>query len=236
MEHLISKLQAQARAHPSHPILGRILPEFLYLLNGVRPDSSDVERRYDELHRDLGMLATEGYWNPSREDEDALRALKRKLGLLQDDTPTTPRADTRVDDTHLKPTSNITLQPPSQEPETHTYQDLQPIIQPLYWSTPLLPVSATESTALPVELLQILNQTFFLHLLATDPQRVLPPGKSLLSVMSSPRSNSHSLDEGQAKLEERVKDMVYSAFWKEVPVVFLTSRIFSLTTLLLVSI
>ncbi|KAI1791301.1 hypothetical protein LXA43DRAFT_889464 [Ganoderma leucocontextum] len=34
-------------------------------------------------------------------------------------------------------------------------------------------------------------------------------------MLSAPRSNSQGPDEKQAELEERVKDMVYSAFWKE---------------------
>ncbi|KAM5543203.1 hypothetical protein V8D89_003077 [Ganoderma adspersum] len=207
MERLIYNLQAQARAHPSHPILRRILPEFLYLLNGVRPESPDVKRRYDELHRDLGMLATEGYWSPSRQDEDALRALKRKLGLLQDDTSDSSSADAHIDDTHPEPSQGTS----SPDIKSHASE---PVIKPPTLSTPLLPVSTTSPTVLPVELVQILNQTFFLHLLATDPQRVLPPGKSLLSMMSAPRSDMHA-DESQAKLEERVKDMVHNAFWKE---------------------
>ena len=213
MDHLISKLQDQARAHPSHPILRRILPEFLHLLNGVRPDSPDVRHRYEELHRDLGMLATEGYWSPSREDEGALRVLKRKLGLLQDDAVDSPHADLRIDDTHMKPIRR----PSSTDIHSHASE---PVVKPPASSTPLLPVATTSPTVLPIELVQILNQTFFLHLLATDPQRVLPPGKSLLSMMSAPRSNLHAPDESQAKLEERVKDMVYGAFWKEVRSLF----------------
>nr|VWO96126.1 Uncharacterized protein [Ganoderma boninense] len=209
MDHLISKLQAQARAHPSHPILERILPEFLYLLNGVQPDSPDVKHRYDELHRDLGMLATEGYWNPSRDDEDALRALKRKLGLLQDDTSDSLRFDPHIDNSHPKPLRRTS----SQGINNHAPE---PVINPPASPTPLLPVSTASPAVLPIELVQILNQTFFLHLLATDPQRILPPGKSLLSMMSKPRSNMLVPDESQAKLEERVKDMVYSTFWKEV--------------------
>nr|VWO96112.1 Uncharacterized protein [Ganoderma boninense] len=209
MDHLISKLQAQARAHPTHPILQRILPQFLDLLNGVHPDSPDVNHRYDELHRDLGMLATEGYWNPSRQDDDALRALKRRLGLLQDDLSESLPADALIDDTHPKPLRRTS----SQDIRNHTSEST---INPPTSSTPLLPVSTASPTVLPIELVQILNQTFFLHLLATDPQRVLPPGKSLLSMMSKPRSNSLVSDESQAKLEERVKDMVYSTFWKEV--------------------
>ncbi|KAF7361821.1 hypothetical protein MVEN_00526400 [Mycena venus] len=36
---------------------------------------------------------------------------------------------------------------------------------------------------LPFELAQVLNQTYFLHLLATEPETVIPDGKSLLSMM-----------------------------------------------------
>ncbi|KAG8213694.1 hypothetical protein J3R82DRAFT_10392 [Butyriboletus roseoflavus] len=53
----------------------------------------------------------------------------------------------------------------------------------------------------------------FLHILATDPAQVLPPGKSLLSVMSG----SHITADGDSKLtlHNKVGDLVYKAFWDE---------------------
>jgi hypothetical protein len=40
---------------------------------------------------------------------------------------------------------------------------------------------------LPMELSALLNQTYFLHLLATEPETVIPDGKSLLSMMAHSR-------------------------------------------------
>ena len=92
-------------------------------------------------------------------------------------------------------------------------------IQPPPLTASLLPVSSLNPfnpTILPAELVQTLNHAFFLHLLATDPDRVLPPGKSLLSMMSAPRSRVETEPGEIPKLEERVKDLVHGAFWREV--------------------
>ena len=66
---------------------------------------------------------------------------------------------------------------------------------------------------LPVELIDTLNHAYFLHLLATDPAQVLPPAKSLLSVMS--RSHS-AADDTKPTLHSKVEDIVHKAFWDEV--------------------
>ncbi|KIM74335.1 hypothetical protein PILCRDRAFT_80202 [Piloderma croceum F 1598] len=72
-----------------------------------------------------------------------------------------------------------------------------------------------DTLVLPQELIDILNHTYFLHILATEPTKVLPPGKSLLSVLSHAHSaNGHT--EGSApSLQDRVEDMVHKAFWNE---------------------
>jgi len=71
-------------------------------------------------------------------------------------------------------------------------------------------------TQLPADLLDLLNQAYFLHLLANDPSKVLPAGKSLLSVMSRPHVRMHGDDE-LPTLQEKVEEMVHKAFWDEVP-------------------
>ena len=71
-------------------------------------------------------------------------------------------------------------------------------------------------TQLPADLLDLLNQVYFLHLLANDPSKVLPPGKSLLSVMSRPHVRRRGDDKPPA-LQEKVEEMVHKAFWDEVP-------------------
>src|SRR5258708_15519650 len=58
-------------------------------------------------------------------------------------------------------------------------------IPPLTVPHPLLR-SLPPVTHLPADLLDLLNQTYFLHILANDPSKLLPPGKSLLSVLSQP--------------------------------------------------
>ncbi|OJT09389.1 hypothetical protein TRAPUB_14137 [Trametes pubescens] len=228
MEQLVSKLQFQARAHPANSVLKRALLELQYLLNGARRNTPDVEETFKALRRDLDVLATEGIWEPSREDEDSLVRLRQKLGLVPEDSaheghnhidtienvhtshraPSTERAKSveraRKPDYHSKS--------PPHSPGKPNGQD-NPIVQLPPIQTPLLPVQTTAPTVLPLELVQELNHTFFLHLLATDPERVLPPGKSLLSTMTSPRAQAR---EGEVpKLEGRVHDMVHKAFWED---------------------
>jgi len=70
-------------------------------------------------------------------------------------------------------------------------------------------------THLPADLLDLLNQTYFFHFLANDPSKVLPPGKSLLSVLSRPSVRQKRDDEPPA-LQEKVEEMIHKAFWDEV--------------------
>lgn len=68
-------------------------------------------------------------------------------------------------------------------------------------------------TQLPADLLDLLNQAYFLHILANDPSKVLPAGKSLLSVMSRPHLTTG--DEELPTLQEKVEEMVHKVFWDE---------------------
>ncbi|KAH6914067.1 hypothetical protein BKA70DRAFT_1095564 [Coprinopsis sp. MPI-PUGE-AT-0042] len=71
-------------------------------------------------------------------------------------------------------------------------------------------------TQLPLELVESLNQVYFLHLLATEPDRVIPPGKSLLSMLLHSRLSSTKRDQDDAQpLLERVKEAAHRAFWDE---------------------
>ncbi|KAG6832622.1 hypothetical protein H0H92_014458 [Tricholoma furcatifolium] len=60
---------------------------------------------------------------------------------------------------------------------------------------------------LPPELLQ---ESFLLHALATDPARVLPPNKSLLAMMARTPPKTHT-----SALQERVQGVVHQVFWDE---------------------
>ncbi|KAI0311619.1 hypothetical protein OF83DRAFT_742947 [Amylostereum chailletii] len=74
--------------------------------------------------------------------------------------------------------------------------------------------SLPPATFLPAELLDILNHTYFLHLLATDSAQVLPPGKSILSMMSKPHARQPSTGEIPT-LQEKVEEVIHKAFWDE---------------------
>ncbi|KAI9456625.1 hypothetical protein F5148DRAFT_1223978 [Russula earlei] len=86
-------------------------------------------------------------------------------------------------------------------------------VPPLSAPHPLLR-SLPPFTHLPADLVDLLNQTYFLHLLANDPSKVLPPGKSLLSVLSQPSVRQDRDDEPPA-LHEKVEEMIHKAFWDE---------------------
>jgi hypothetical protein len=81
-----------------------------------------------------------------------------------------------------------------------------------------VPLHIFSSWNLPLELVDELNQAYFLHLLATDPSQVVPPGKSILSMMSRPHTASPPEEEKDpvAVLQRKVESMVHKAFWDEV--------------------
>ncbi|KAH8111593.1 hypothetical protein DFH11DRAFT_1612459 [Phellopilus nigrolimitatus] len=75
------------------------------------------------------------------------------------------------------------------------------------------------------ELMAQLNEVAFLHVLATAPDKVVPPGKSLRAALSSPEA-AHALNQsgppdGQAAsgapptLQATVEEIVQKAFWDE---------------------
>lgn len=81
-------------------------------------------------------------------------------------------------------------------------------------STPLKSVDLISEIALPTELVEAFNRAFFFHFLATDPSRVIPPGKSLTSVLSRPNTQSNASE--RPTLKEQVETVVHRAFWDEV--------------------
>ena len=83
---------------------------------------------------------------------------------------------------------------------------------------------ALQPAALPVELVDALNQTYFLHLLANDPDKVVPPGKSLLSMLAHSRvafGNRGEAAVGKEDLHERIRQAAHKAFWDEVSLLLL---------------
>lgn len=106
---------------------------------------------------------------------------------------------------------------PAHAPPSENLSPIKSTVQvpPLAAPHPLLR-SLPPLTHLPADLLDLLNQTYFLHLLANDPSKVLPPGKSLLSVLSRPNVRQKRDDE-PPRLQDRVEEMIHKAFWDEVP-------------------
>lgn len=66
---------------------------------------------------------------------------------------------------------------------------------------------------LPLELLDRINEAYLLHTVAMQPSRILPPGKSILSVLSS-RSRPESA--APKDLRQQVSNIMLKAFWDEV--------------------
>jgi len=70
--------------------------------------------------------------------------------------------------------------------------------------------------ALPTELVDSLNQTYFLHLLVNDKDKIVPPGKSVISMLMHSNFRLGQGSDKQADLVERVTEAAHKAFWKEV--------------------
>lgn len=69
---------------------------------------------------------------------------------------------------------------------------------------------------LPHELIEVLNQTYFLHLLATEPETVIPSGKSLFSMVASTALLRGKAEEPTAVLHDKVEKAIHGAFWNQV--------------------
>ncbi|TFK22560.1 hypothetical protein FA15DRAFT_622233 [Coprinopsis marcescibilis] len=82
-------------------------------------------------------------------------------------------------------------------------------------SPPSVLVHDATQLGLPLELVEALNQAYFLHLLATHPDHVVPPGKSLLSMLLHSQMNSGEGQDKAKPLLERVKEVAHKAFWDE---------------------
>ncbi|KAF9566700.1 hypothetical protein CPC08DRAFT_657283 [Agrocybe pediades] len=79
-------------------------------------------------------------------------------------------------------------------------------------------VSNAAVNSLPLELVDALNQTYFLHLLVTDPKKVIPPGKSLVSMLAHAKfklADEKHQNETQTKIMNHVKEIAHRAFWKD---------------------
>lgn len=189
MERILDQLRAHADAAPDNALLR----DTISLLSDIQrhPDGPQTVS-WDALHRDFQRLQDRGLWQRSTENDELLDALRILL--------TSP--------------FNKSAQQPAEPHQRPPLGEGISIAIPPTQNIPSNLVSNQDHLVLPVELVDILNNAYFLHILATDPAQVLPPGKSLLSVMS----HSHITADGDAKLtlHSKVEDLVHKAFWDEV--------------------
>lgn len=188
MERILDKLRARADAAPDNALLR----DTISLLRDIQ---RHTDRRHpvswDALCRDFQLLQDRGLWERSTENNELLDALRILL--------TSP---------FNKPAQELA------EPQRPSLGENISIVVPPAQSISSQLVSNQDHLVLSIELIDILNHAYFLHILATDPAEALPPGKSLLSVMS----RSHIAADGNSKLtlHGKVGDLVHKAFWDEV--------------------
>ncbi|KAF9244923.1 hypothetical protein BU15DRAFT_41439 [Melanogaster broomeanus] len=190
MEAIIKQLKAKAAVAPSNSLLRDTISLLLDLQRN--PDHTHLIS-WDALHRDFVRLQDRGLWERTTENDELLDALRTSL------------AASAINSVDPVPGPSVGSEPAPSESIT--------IVVPHAHPTASLPISNQDLIVLPQELIDIFNKACFLHLLATDPGQVLPPGKSLLSVMS----HSHTASKGDSKptLRSRVEDLAHKAFWDE---------------------
>ncbi|KAG1775344.1 hypothetical protein EV702DRAFT_439669 [Suillus placidus] len=195
MEAILSKLKAKAEIAPDNALLR----DTISLLTDLHRNEAIAQRvTWDSLIRDFQRLQDQGLWDISEDNTKLLHTLRSFLTTQPSKAP------------DRKPASNM---PAPSHPASRALQGSFSIIYPDSESAPSPLIPTSDPVLLPVELVEILNRTYFHHLLATDPKRVVPPGKSLVSMLSgSPKEGE---DAGKPTLRDKVEDLVHKAFWDE---------------------
>ncbi|KIK37170.1 hypothetical protein CY34DRAFT_776832 [Suillus luteus UH-Slu-Lm8-n1] len=195
MEAILSKLKAKAEIAPDNALLR----DTISLLTDLHRNEAVTQRvTWDSLIRDFQRLQDQGLWDISEDNTKLLNTLQHFL---------TTQPSKELD---RKPASNM---PGPSHPTSRTSQSSFSIIYPDSESAPSPLIPTSDPVLLPLELVEILNRTYFHHLLATDPKRVVPPGKSLVSMLSGPPKGGE--DAEKPTLRDKVEDLVHKAFWDE---------------------
>lgn len=195
MEAILSKLKAKAEIAPDNALLR----DTISLLTDLHRNEAVTQRvTWDSLIRDFQRLQDQGLWDVSEDNTKLLNTLQHFL---------TTQPSKELD---RKPASNM---PGPSHPTSRTSQSSFSIIYPDSESAPSPLIPTSDPVLLPLELVEILNRTYFHHLLATDPKRVVPPGKSLVSMLSGPPKGGE--DAEKPTLRDKVEDLVHKAFWDE---------------------
>lgn len=194
MDALIHSLQERLREHPQNVTLQATLSTLASLKDGVEPPPET----WSDLRKNLISLRDEGIWVPTQSEAASLKELQQILAQSHPSVSDSGKQSSTIElGTNQSASGHSTVQPVTAYPEQ---------------ASPRLPFSFATPTALPMELYNVLNQAYYLHILATEPQNILPPGKSLLSVLARPHAERHTT----SALHERVEDIVHRAFWDEV--------------------
>src|SRR6266702_2563415 len=150
MDSILDKLRAHADAAPDNALLRDTIS---LLLDIQRHPDGPYPVSWDALYRHFQLLQDRGLWERSTENDELLDALCMVL--------TSPLNQSAQDpiEPHQRPSPGETI----------------PIVVPSAQSMSSQLVSNQDHLVLPVELIDILNNAYFLHILATDPAQVLPP-------------------------------------------------------------
>ncbi|KAG2078860.1 hypothetical protein BDR04DRAFT_1085832 [Suillus decipiens] len=189
MEAILSKLKAKAEIAPDNALLRDTISLLTDLHEGITQHVT-----WDNLIRDFQRLQDQGLWDLSEDNRKLLHVLRDFF---------TSQLSNR------KRASNI---PAPSHPASRALQGSFSIVYPDSESAPSPFIPSSDPVLLPLELVEILNRTYFHHLLATDPKRVVPPGKSLISMLSGPPKEK---DAERPTLRDKVEDLVHKAFWDE---------------------
>lgn len=202
MDRVLSILQQKLRDHPESKSLQAAVS---HLSQVKTRDSHTIT--WDVVKRDFNSLVAEGLWEEGVEGEQLLQDIRK---ILMNQTRSQSRSSSVA-----RAARSPTRSPDGTEHDSLVRKPDVSIVMPPPVSTSLLPASSVDPTILPVELVEVLNHTIFLHHLAIDPESVLPPGKSLLSVMLRPHAQDRQPGE-HPSLRDRVEDLFHKAFWDEV--------------------
>ncbi|KAG9316363.1 hypothetical protein JVU11DRAFT_2396 [Chiua virens] len=183
MDRILDQLRDRAVAAQDNPLLRDTIK---ILLDIQRHPDGPYPVTWDALCRDFQRLRDHGFWQASTENDELLDALRILLTLQQE---------------------------PIEQHQKASLGEKISIVTPPTQTLPSQLVSNQDHIVLPVELVDVLNNAYFLHILATDPTQVLPPGKSLLSAMS--RAHTTPDNDTKPTLHSKVEDLVHKAFWDE---------------------
>ena len=199
---LYDDLQDKLKQRPDSTILQSTLEYLSQARVGLT--SGNLHTFLEQLRSYLDKLEEEGLWEWTPEKERLLQDLVYELAKIPPSQepvrPHTPSVSSEASSSH----------------ENDTSISSGPIVAP----PPPAP-TFPHNTLQQAELAHALNQIWILHRLSTEPDTIVPPGKSLLSVTINPEA--YTDNDPMAPLRSQVENVVYKAFWDEVKSILISS-------------